>query len=54
MTDTYLDILRNCNVEQIVDFPTRGNKTLDIFLTSKPGLIDAVNLYLESATMTQY
>lgn len=40
MTDTYLDILRNCNVEQIVDFPTRGNKTLDIFLTSNPGLID--------------
>jgi intracellular septation protein A len=39
MTDTYLDILRNCNVEQIVDFPTRGNKTLDIFLTSNPGLI---------------
>jgi hypothetical protein len=39
MTDTYLDILRNCNVEQIVDFPTRGNKTLDIFL-SNPGLID--------------
>jgi predicted nucleic acid binding AN1-type Zn finger protein len=38
--DTYLDILRNCNVEQIVDFPTRGNKTLDIFLTSNPGLID--------------
>jgi hypothetical protein len=36
----YLDILRNCNVEQIVDFPTRGNKTLDIFLTSNPGLID--------------
>jgi hypothetical protein len=34
MTDTYLDILRNCNVEQIVDFPTRGNKTLDILLTS--------------------
>ena len=33
MTDTYLDILRNCNVEQIVDFPTRGNKTLDIFWT---------------------
>jgi hypothetical protein len=27
MTDTYLDILRNCNVEQIV-------------LTSNPGLID--------------
>jgi hypothetical protein len=33
-TDTYLDILRNCNVEQIVDFPTRGNKTLDIFLVA--------------------
>ena len=40
MTDTYLDILRNCNLEQIVDFPTRRNKTLDIFLTSNPGLID--------------
>jgi hypothetical protein len=40
MTDTYLDIFRNCNVEQIVDFPTRGNKTLYVFLTSNPGLID--------------
>jgi hypothetical protein len=61
MADTYLDILRNCNVEQIVDFSTRGNKTLDIFLTSNPGLIDrckplmvengvAVNLLIYAVT----
>ena len=40
MSEMYLDIVRHCSVEQMINFPTRGSKTLDIFLTSSPGLID--------------
>ena len=36
----FLDMLQNCGMEQIVQFPTRGENTLDIFATNRPGLIN--------------
>ena len=36
----FLDFLNNNGLTQIVDFPTRGTNTLDIFITNRPSLID--------------
>ncbi|XP_063951801.1 uncharacterized protein LOC135153256 [Lytechinus pictus] len=35
----FLDMLHNCGLEQIVDFPTRQNSFLDLFLTNRPTLV---------------
>ena len=35
----FLDMVQNCCLTQMVDFPTRGDNTLDLFLTNRPGLI---------------
>ena len=36
----FLDFLNNNGLTQIVDFPTRGTNTSDIFITNRPSLID--------------
>lgn len=36
----FLDCVNHCGFEQMVDFPTRHNATLDLFLTNRPTLVD--------------
>jgi hypothetical protein len=36
---SFLDTFKDCLLEQIVNFPTRKNKTLDLFITNKPSLV---------------
>lgn len=36
---SFLDTFKDCSLEQIVNFPTRKNKTLDLFITNKPTLV---------------
>jgi hypothetical protein len=36
---SFLDTFKYCLLEQIVNFPTRKNKTLDLFITNKPSLV---------------
>ena len=38
MNNSYLDFIAEKNLEQMVDFPTNKLNTLDIILTSHPGL----------------
>ena len=40
-----LDLLRSCNLDQIVDFPTRINNTLEIMLTNRPTLVHKITPY---------
>jgi hypothetical protein len=35
-----LQTIHDCNLEQIVDFPTREQNTLDLFLTNRPALVN--------------
>ena len=39
INDSFLQAVENCGLDQIVDFPTRDNNLLDIFLTNRPSLI---------------
>jgi len=36
----FLEMIRDCNLEQMVDYPTRLDVTLDLFLTNGPTLIN--------------
>ena len=36
---TILETLTSCNMEQVVDFPTRGRNTLELLITNRPGLV---------------
>ncbi|KAK3084155.1 hypothetical protein FSP39_009144 [Pinctada imbricata] len=36
----FLDCVQSCGMEQKVDFPTRQNASLDLFLTNRPSLVD--------------
>jgi hypothetical protein len=36
---SFLDTFKDCLLEQVVNFPTRKNKTLDLFITIKPSLV---------------
>ena len=36
----FLETIHDCNLEQIVDYPTRLDATLDLFLTNRPTLIN--------------
>jgi hypothetical protein len=38
-----LDTMYDISSEQILDFTTRGNKTLDLFITNRPLLIESSN-----------
>ena len=38
----FMDILNDHHMEQMVDFPTRGNHTLDLIVTTLPGQIREV------------
>ena len=40
MSNRYLSIPSQCGVDQVVEAPTRGNKTLDLFFTNNPSLVD--------------
>ncbi|XP_052224149.1 uncharacterized protein LOC127839803 [Dreissena polymorpha] len=40
ISQTFLDAVMDAGSEQMVDFPTRGNNTLDLFLTNRPSLIE--------------
>ena len=39
INEHFLDTINNINLEQIVKTATRKNKTLDLFLTNRPGLV---------------
>ena len=38
INETFLNLLESAGLEQMVDFPTRGDNTLDIILTNRPSL----------------
>ncbi len=38
LNESFLDLLAITGMEQLVDFPTRGDSTLDIFITNRPSL----------------
>ena len=40
INDCFLDTFLSCNLEQIVNFPTRGNNTLEIVVTNRPNLVN--------------
>ena len=40
INNSFLDTIRDCNLEQIVDFNTRLETILDIFLTNRPTLVN--------------
>ena len=58
--NAFVDTMHDIGLEQVVDFPTRGNNTLDLFLTNHPSLVPRVEgmpglsdhdvVYLEYAT----
>ena len=39
ISTTFLDCLSECNLEQAVHFPTRGENTLELICTNRPGLV---------------
>ena len=36
----FMDMVQNCGLQQIVNFPTRQKNCLDLFLTNRPTLVD--------------
>ena len=40
MNNRFLEMIQNCNLDQVVKFPTRLDNTLDLFLTNRPSLIN--------------
>ena len=44
LNNIFLDFLDNNALSQMVDFPTRGSNTLDIFITDRPGLLESCNV----------
>ena len=40
MNQTYLDLAAEHSLEQMVDFPTRGDNTLDLVFTSHPSYVE--------------
>ena len=37
---SFLDMMATVGIDQIVNFPTRGDNTLDLFLTNRPSLVN--------------
>eukprot|EP00057_Strongylocentrotus_purpuratus_P027291 XP_011681765.1 PREDICTED: uncharacterized protein LOC589552 [Strongylocentrotus purpuratus] len=44
INNRFLDMIQNCNLQQMVTFPTRGDNVLDLFLTNRPTLINKCSL----------
>ena len=40
MNNAFLTLVEDIDLQQMVDFPTRNNATLDLFLTNRPSLIN--------------
>jgi len=40
LNEKFLEMKARTGLEQIIDFPTRGNNTLDVILTNRPSLIN--------------
>ena len=40
VNDQVLNLVHECNFEQMVDFPTRDDNTLDLFMTNRPSLVN--------------
>ena len=40
ISKAYIDLTNDIGCQQMVDFPTRFNNTLDIFLTNRPSLVN--------------
>ena len=40
VNSSFIDMVQTCGMDQVVDFPTRNNNTLDLFLTNRPSLIN--------------
>ncbi len=39
INETFLDTLADCGLDQVVNFPTRGDNVLDIIATNRPSLV---------------
>ena len=39
INESFLEAFETCNMEQIIDFPTRGENILEIVATNRPNLI---------------
>ena len=42
INDTFLKLIKDLNLEQTIDFPTRNNNYLDLLLTNNPSLVTCV------------
>ncbi|XP_072181424.1 uncharacterized protein [Diadema setosum] len=40
ISNRFLEMIGNCGLQQMVTFPTRHNKTLDLFLSNRPSLVN--------------
>ena len=45
INETFLETLQTCDLTQVVDFPTRGENTLDILFTNRPTLVHRLTQY---------
>ena len=64
ISDSFLQAVENCGFDQIVDFSTRDNNLLGIFLTNRPSLIqtckslpgisDHETVYMDSDVSVKY
>ena len=37
--ESFIDLIQDSNLQQMVDFPTRGENVLDLYLTNRPSLV---------------
>ncbi|XP_071476520.1 uncharacterized protein [Diadema antillarum] len=44
LNNRFLDMIENCNMQQMVSSPAHGDSTLDLFLTNRPTLINKCTL----------
>ena len=40
INQSFLQLLDRAGLEQMIDFPTRGNNTLDVLVTNRPSLVN--------------
>ena len=40
LNERFIDLIDNCRMEQVVNFPTRKHKTIDLLITNRPSFIN--------------
>ena len=43
LNQTFIDFLQDNALSQLVNYPTRGSKILDVFITNRPSLVESCN-----------